>query len=518
MRVENIVKDRTQPKNSSVRWRGFGLVFLSGLIMGISPAPVGTWWFAWVALVPLWIYVKRAQGQVCLAMRLGLAWGVGYQGAAVSWLTGLHPMTWMGLSWWTSLTIAVVCWLFVTVYGALIAAFWSGWMAWRAFKLPIYSRILVGTAAWTTLEWLWTQSPLWWTPISYTQSPANLVILHLGRISGPTVVVAALVMVNGCLAEGWTAIRHRWRYRGTAIALLIGLHLLGLSLYLQPLQANQDTALDIGIIQGNVPTRIKLFKQGLELGRKNYEAGYRQLADQGVDAVLTPEGAFPFLWRDQPPLVEAIQDKQVVAWLGSFMPEDHRITQSLITVLADGSILSRYNKIKLVPLGEYIPFESLLGGVIGRLTPVGTQMNLGKPDQQFLTPWGPAIAGICFDSAFPQLFQKQAAQGGEFILTASNNDPYNTRMMAQHHAHDVMRAIETDRWTVRSTNTGYSGVINPHGQTLWRSQPLVFATHAATIYRRQTQTLYVQWGNWFLPSLVVLSLIAVAPSFINTGK
>jgi len=104
------------------------------------------------------------------------------------------------------------------------------------------------------------------------------------------------------------------------------------------------------------------------------------------------------------------------------------------------------------------------------------------------------------------------------MLTASNNDPYNTRMMAQHHAHDVMRAIETDRWAVRSTNTGYSGVINPHGQTLWRSQPQVFTTHAATIYRRQTQTLYVQWGNWVLPSLVVLSMIVGVPSFNKTSK
>lgn len=292
--MKYIVQDRIRPKISTAKWRGFGIVFLSGLGMGIIPAPVGAWWFAWIALVPLWIYINRAQGRVWLAMRLGFVWGLGYQGAAVSWVTGLHPLTWMGLSWWTSLTIALACWMFVTVYGALIAAFWSGWMAWIGAKLPVYHRILVGTTAWVVLEWLWTQSPLWWTPISYTQSPTNLIILHLGRISGPTVIVAALVMVNGCLAESWVALRYRWRYRSVAIALFIGLHLLGLSLYLQPLQMEQDTALNIGIIQGNIPTRIKLFKQGLELGRQNYEAGYRQLADQGVDAVLMPEGAFPF--------------------------------------------------------------------------------------------------------------------------------------------------------------------------------------------------------------------------------
>ncbi len=486
--------------------------------MGIIPAPINAWWLAWVSLMPLWTYVMRTQGKVRRAMGLGLIWGIGYQGAALSWLTGLHPMTWMGLSWWTSITIAVACWVFVTLYGAVITALWAGFIAWVAPRLPIYSRILTGAVAWAALEWIWTQSPLWWTSLAYTQSPANLVILHLGQLSGPTMITAALVAVNGCLAASWTTIRYRWRYQGAAIALFLGLHLLGWSLYIQPLIADQDNALTIGIIQGNIPTRIKLFKQGIELGQKNYESGYRQLADQGVDAVLTPEGAFPFLWQNQPPLAATIQEKQVVAWLGSFMPDDHRITQSLITVLPDGSIFSRYNKIKLVPLGEYIPFEPLLGRLIGRLSPVSAQMNLGKRNQRFVTPWGPVIAGICFDSAFPQLFQAQAAQGGEFILTASNNDPYNTRMMAQHHAHDVMRAIETDRWAVRSTNTGYSGVINPHGQTLWRSSPQTFVVHAETIYRRQTQTLYVRWGNWLLPSFVGLSIIVGRLSFIQTKK
>ena len=516
--MNQTVQQRISPKSAIRGLPGYGLLLLTGVLLGITPAPVNIWWFAWIALIPLWIAVKSTQGRVCQAMGLGLVWGLGYQGAALSWIRGLHPMTWMGMSWWSSITIASGCWLFVTLYGALIAALWAGFMAGATVRLPTYSRILIGTTAWCVLEWAWTQSPLWWTSLSYTQSPANLVILHLGRLSGPTLVTAALVIVNGFLAESWTITRYRWRYRGVAIAFFLGLHLLGFSLYQLPLQSDHAKALKIGIVQGNIPTRIKLFGSGIERGRRNYEQGYRQLADQGVDAVLTPEGAFPYVWQQTPPLASAIQDKQVLAWLGSFMPDNQRITQSLVSILPEGEISSRYNKIKLVPLGEYIPFESLLGGLIGRLSPVSAQMNLGEINQKFTTPWGPAIVGICYDSAFPQLFQKQASQGGEFILTASNNDPYNTRMMAQHQAHDVMRAIETDRWVVRATNTGYSGVIDPHGQTLWRSQPQTFIIHAAKIYRRQTQTLYVKSGNWLLPSLVGLCMIVAAPSFITTKK
>jgi apolipoprotein N-acyltransferase len=74
--------------------------------------------------------------------------------------------------------------------------------------------------------------------------------------------------------------------------------------------------------------------------------------------------------------------------------------------------------------------------------------------------------------------------------------------MAQHQAQDLMRAIETDRWAVRATNTGYSGIINPHGKIIWRSQAKTYEVHADTIYRRQNQTPYVRWGDWLTPLLV----------------
>ena len=79
-------------------------------------------------------------------------------------------------------------------------------------------------------------------------------------------------------------------------------------------------------------------------------------------------------------------------------------------------------------------------------------------------------------------------------------------MFAQHHAQDVMRAIETDRWVARAANTGYSAFIDPHGRTLWRSRPNTYAIHATEIYRRQTQTLYVRWGDWLTPWVTALAV------------
>ena len=373
------------------------ILLLSGLALGLSPAPVNAGWLAWVALVPLWCLVRRPQGGWRWASVLGLLWGMGYHGLALVWITGLHPLTWMGLSWWNSVAIALGAWGFITLFGATIAAIWAGVMVRFMSKRPVWQQLLIGTTLWCSLEWLWSRSPLWWTSLAYTQSPSNLVILHLGQLSGPLTVVAAIVLVNGLFATVLGASRHRWPALGLTLGLVLGLHLLGWSLYRQPLVQPPDTALRIGMIQGNIPTRIKLSWNGIRQALIAYDQGYRQLTDQGVDAVLLPEGAFPYIWPQAPSsyrrFQQAVQARQTVAWVGTFMPQGDRITQSLVTLLPNGRLSSRYNKVKLVPLGEYIPFEQTLGQLIGRLTPISATMTLGQPGQQFDTPLWPRHRG-----------------------------------------------------------------------------------------------------------------------------
>ncbi|MDP5338941.1 MAG: apolipoprotein N-acyltransferase, partial [Nodularia sp. (in: cyanobacteria)] len=205
-------------------------------------------------------------------------------------------------------------------------------------------------------------------------------------------------------------------------------------------------------------------------------------------------------------------EKGVVAWIGAFGQRERSYTNSLFTFTGNGEIFSRYDKTKLVPLGEYIPFEGIFGGIVQRLSPLNAHQVPGSTNQLFDTPFGRAIVGICYDSAFPELFRRQAAEGGQFILSASNDAHYTASMPFQHHALDMMRAIETDRWSVRATNTGYSAFVDPHGRTLWISRYNTYETHAETIYKRQTQTLYVRWGDWLTVLLLSLNI------FIYTGK
>ena len=91
-------------------------------------------------------------------------------------------------------------------------------------------------------------------------------------------------------------------------------------------------------------------------------------------------------------------------------------TNSLFTLTGEGLTYSRYNKYKLVPLGEYIPFESVLGEFIDRLSPLEAHLAAGNPNQIFDTPFGRAIVAICYESAFPQHFWRQAKAGESLSL------------------------------------------------------------------------------------------------------
>ncbi|MBD2664128.1 apolipoprotein N-acyltransferase [Richelia sinica FACHB-800] len=490
----------------------FGLSFLSGIAMGITVAPVGAWFFAWFALAPLWVLVvKSTRKKISHPILLGFTWAIGYHGVALAWITGIHPMDWLGVPWWPSLAITLFCWTFISCWGGILVGLWAGLMARLTQQKPVL-RVLMGTALWCALESLWSAGPLWWSSLAYTQSPQNLVILHLGQISGTTTITALIVAINGLIAEFWINrhSRKKLSYLAAACVIFIISHLIGFYLYTQPLQDNPSTALKIGIIQGNIPNKIKLLPEGLRRAITGYTEGYEKLATQGVDGILTPEGALPFFQRDlkNTPLLAAVREKGVIVWVGAFGERGKSYTNSLFTVAGNGEIISRYDKSKLVPLGEYIPFEQIIGGLIQRLSPLDEHQVHGASNQIFDTPLGRVIVGICYESAFPEIFRRQAAAGGQFILSSSNDAHYTAAMSAQHHAQDIMRAIETDRWAVRATNTGYSAFVNPHGKTLWISGYNTYETHTETIYRRPTQTLYVRWGDWLMPLLLIASTLA----------
>ncbi len=498
---------------------------IGGLLMGLTVAPTNLWFFGWIALIPLWIALYQSPLTAILA---GFLWGFGYHGFALFWITGIHPMTWMGVPWFNSLIIAIFCWFFITFWGALLVTFWTFIINFifkkkiyqHKFLHPLISKLFLAVSIWCLLEKIWSFSPLWWTSLSFTQSPYNLVILQLLKVSGTTVITALIVLINGLFAENIILIiNHRQHFHKNkyhlivnAIIILIVSHGIGYLNYQKTISDDPAKVINIGIIQGNIPNEIKLYDRGLKTAMINYTKGYNYLAQKNVDLILTPETALPFFYdqiADHSPIYQLIIDKKIPILLGAFNQKNNDYTNTLFALNKEGKIISKYDKIKLVPLGEYIPFRGILGNIINRLSPLDAQLIAGEKEQIFNTPFGQAIVGICYDSAFAEIFRHQALQGGEFIVTASNNAHYSDVMPSQHHAQDVMRSIETDRWTARATNTGYSAIIDPHGNTQWISNLNEYQTHVGKIYRRDTITFYVAKGDWFVILLIVFLLVYV---------
>lgn len=483
------------------RWLPFVGLGIAGWGMQLALPPVSGWFLACVGLVPLWWQCQVLSPP--WAAIAGLCWGLGFYGSSLIWVWDLHPLTWIGIDPVPSWLISRGIWLFLSSWGATLSGLWAFLMAGYGVRRSAPWQLLWGVTLWCALEALWSYSPLWWISLSLTQSPTGLV--QLGRLAGPTTITAVVMTVNGLITLSLR--QQKWARVWLAMTLAGAIALNGL--LSASVTADQGEPLRVGLIQGNIPTREKLTPEGIRRAWQDYPRGYRQLVALGVDAVLTPEGALPILWQPQQmnPITRAVREAGVPLWLGTFMETAGGHYQVLLTLDGKGNIYSRYDKVNLVLLGEYIP--DWLAGVVQRLSTLRSRLLPGDPEQVFATPWGNAVVLICFESAFSHRSRWQLVHGGQFILSLANNDPYRRQLMTQHHGHDVLRAVEGDRWLVRSTNTGLSAVIAPTGETLWLSDPDRFVIHGATIFPRQTQTLYTRYGDWLLPLLLVMLSLSV---------
>ncbi len=523
---------------------------IGGLLMGLTVAPTNLFFLAWIAFVPLYIAVWRSFWTAVIS---AILWGFAYHGFALFWITGVHPMTWMGVSWFNSILIALFCWLFITFWGVALVVTWAilsnkfinhqntfrslesdnfknrkfnqkgVYFPWlKSSIMPIITSI----SLWCCLEKIWSLGPLWWSSLSFTQSPYNLLILQSLKLSGITIVTALILLVNCLIAQSLIFIFQGKRkkfnlYLVSSLIILFTSHLLGFLAYQNPIVNDNNEMIKVGFIQGNIPNEIKFYDPGVITAIENYSRGYRDLAPENVDLIITPETALPFFYKDivnNTSFYSLIEQKQVPIVLGAFKKVDrNHYKNSLFVIDGEGTIIDRYDKIKLVPLGEYVPFNKILGGIISRLSPLDTYLLPGDNGQTIQTTIGQVTIGICYDSAFSGVFRRQTLEGGKFIITSSNNAHYSDTMPTQHHAQDIMRAIENDRWVARVSNTGYSGVIDPKGNTIWISQLNQYQIHHDIVYGRQNLSFYVKYGDW-LSILFALYLLFYFISEVLSSK
>ena len=178
-----------------------------------------------------------------------------------------------------------------------------------------------------------------------------------------------------------------------------------------------------------------------------------------------------------------------------------------ILLAPNGRITGHYDKQHLVPFGEYIPLRPILPA----LSPVVETLadfTPGSPGPPLAC--GPARLGvlICFESIFPALARQSVTQGADLLINITNdawfgrsNAPY------QHFAMSVLRAVENRRPLLRAANTGISGVIDPLGRIVQRTDLFQPAIILATVERRADQTIYTRGGHWFAAACVVATVL-----------
>jgi apolipoprotein N-acyltransferase len=185
---------------------------------------------------------------------------------------------------------------------------------------------------------------------------------------------------------------------------------------------------------------------------------------------------------------------------------------SALALSAQGEPLARYDKIHLVPFGEYVPWP--FGLIVQKFTSEIGDFQAGSRLVLWPLEGRRAASFICYESAFPSL-ARQFSQAGAEVLFNLSNDGYFGRSISARGQHLLlvrMRAAENARWIVRATNDGFTASVDPAGRVVDRVPAFQQSVSRMQFSFRRQRTLYTRWGDWFAWSCVALSGLALAPA------
>ncbi|WP_218080815.1 apolipoprotein N-acyltransferase [Anthocerotibacter panamensis] len=483
---------------------GAGWAILTGLLLALAAPPVGCWPLAWVAFIPLWGWVRAGVVSPLKTLLVGGLAGLVYHLGLLYWLLGVHPLTWMGISYWPSLGIAVGLWLVVSAFEGLAWGIWAWLMSWtRGWRA--LEQVIWGVGTWLLVDGLWASGPLGfpWGTVAATQ--ANGFFLPLVQLGGSRLLTALVLLVNGLLLVG---LRER-RYLGVALGL--GL-VAGLWRGLTP---ESGPTLTVGVIQANIP-QARRVAIGPQAVMDIYTRAYREVARLKPDIAITPEAAIAQIWNAQAqlfsPLGQAIQTERVPLLLGAYDERGRQLSNSLFAT--GGGV---FDKVNLVPLNDTVPFEPYLGWLIAKVSPLYGNLYPGASDQVFTTPVGIVAAGICYDAIFPEVLRGQTARGARWLVTVTNDSWFGPGMPTQRQAIETLRAVENGRWLVRASNTGSSGAIDPLGRTVHLTTRDTYQVFTVRITPQSQLTPYTRWGDTWTVS-IVLAMGAVVVTRLNSRQ
>ncbi len=183
-----------------------------------------------------------------------------------------------------------------------------------------------------------------------------------------------------------------------------------------------------------------------------------------------------------------------------------KLYNAAFMVRPDGSTAGVYRKMHLVPFGEYVPFKNVLF-FAAPLVEAVSDFNAGETVE--LLPVGNhrVSTAICYEIVYSDLVRQGVAAGGELLTTITNDAWFGaTSAPYQHFEQAAMRAIENGRYLVRSANTGISGIVDPYGRVLDRSEIFQQAVIVGSVRFLKTSTFYTRHGDVLAYASVVVTL------------
>jgi apolipoprotein N-acyltransferase len=511
------------------------LALLTGLLSPLCFPHFDLALLAWVVLVPLHLAVEEVPPR--RAFWLGwLAGVVGFAGT-MSWVvTAMNQYGKMPL-----VAAYAVMGLLVTYLG-LYTALYALAVTWIRRALPVVG-LWSAPVIWVALEWVRTHlfSGLPWALLGYSQY-RWLPVIQIADHTGVYGVSFVLVLVNVALAEaaGWG--RRRWysqpsepfpwpRAAAAAGILLVtvsyGIVLLQDSDGSQPEGAAAGRPVTIGVVQANIDQGRKWDAIYRNETLRQYARLTSEVAGR-ADLIVWPEAATPFLFEEE--LAYRAQVTMLVQFYGAPLlfgsPAVRRddegrpyLLNSAYLLGQDGQIAARYDKMHLVPFGEYVPLRPVLFFLdklvegIGDFQ-AGTVPTVFELPLKAAVPGGPETAAprfgtvICFEVIFPALVREFVHQGADFMVTITNDAWFGASAAPyQHFGMVVLRAVENHVPFARAANTGISGFIDPYGRVLAATKIFEALSVTGRLEVGNRQTFYTRHGDVFARGCAIIAAI-----------
>jgi apolipoprotein N-acyltransferase len=360
-----------------------------------------------------------------------------------------------------------------------------------------------------------------WANLAYSQY-LNLPFIQMADITGAYGLSFVIVLVNAtlfCVLRVWRKRTFPFKEVVITVVILLGFLIYGyLKMGMVDRQMTQDPPLRVGLVQGNIDQSIKWDESFQKETLKIYERLSFVVGEGKPDLIIWPETATPFFFQDakeyQPFLLDIPRKTNSFLLFGSpsYKVQKGKVNHynSAYLISRAGEVVGKYDKIHLVPFGEYVPLQDLLF-FIGSLGEGIGDFQSGKEIFDFSLPQGKFGVLICFEIIFPDLCRRFVKEGANFLVTITNDAWFGrTSAPYQHFSIATFRAVENRVFVARAANTGITGFIDPKGKIV--KQGGIFTEEAMNgmIRLSSQKTFYTLYGDvfaWGCSGFAILLLV-----------